>query len=146
MANRMKVTRGIRNNNPCNIRHGSRWVGLRPKQTDKGFCQFTSMEYGVRAALRTLMTYVNKHHLTSVRDIIYRWSPPEDNNNTVHYIRIIEDALDREELPHEWPRGYLTKQKLKNDPWWFTFMKAMCKHESGYILTKGMYDLAVSLL
>ena len=104
------------------------------------------MEYGVRAALRTLMTYTNKHYLTSVRAIIYRWAPPADHNNTENYIRIIEAALDREELPHEWPRGYLTKGMLENDIWWYTFLKAMCKHESGYILTKGMYELAVSML
>lgn len=41
------MTRGIRNDNPLNIRHGkSQWVGMREKQTDKAFVQFKSRVYG----------------------------------------------------------------------------------------------------
>ena len=43
--------RGVRNCNPLNIVHGSKWKGLRPEQTDPRFCQFVSMQYGWRAAL-----------------------------------------------------------------------------------------------
>lgn len=36
--------RGIRNNNPGNIRWGDDWKGLVPKEqrTDKAFCQFVA--------------------------------------------------------------------------------------------------------
>ena len=49
----MKQVRGIRNNNPANIRRGSTWKGLVPflvdsvtnqRYYDKSFCQFKSME------------------------------------------------------------------------------------------------------
>ena len=41
-------TRGIRNNNPLNIRHSAdQWQGARDKQTDKSFVQFKSMAYGM---------------------------------------------------------------------------------------------------
>ena len=45
------LPRGIRNNNPLNIRRGKdQWKGLRAQQTDASFCQFESLEYGWRAA------------------------------------------------------------------------------------------------
>ncbi|MEQ2017041.1 structural protein, partial [Photorhabdus bodei] len=38
------MSRGIRNNNPGNIRWGDDWQGLIPasQRTDKSFCQFVS--------------------------------------------------------------------------------------------------------
>ena len=48
----MATPRGLRNNNPGNLRlSGDRWKGLRPVQTDKEFFQFTDMRYGYRAML-----------------------------------------------------------------------------------------------
>mgnify|MGYP003533551919 FL=1 len=47
----MKQSRGIRNNNPLNIRlSADKWQGMREEQTDKAFVQFKSMAYGYRAA------------------------------------------------------------------------------------------------
>ena len=49
------IPRGLRNNNPLNIRHSaSRWQGARVEQTDKAFVQFTSLAMGYRAAWRIL--------------------------------------------------------------------------------------------
>lgn len=79
--------RGIRNNNPLNIRKGQTWLGLSPTQDDAAFCQFRSMELGIRAACKIIQTYIRKHHLTTVREIIYRWAPPADGNDTGAYIR-----------------------------------------------------------
>lgn len=46
--------RGLRNNNPGNIRTTKdRWQGLRPQQTDPAFFQFTEMRYGYRALIIT---------------------------------------------------------------------------------------------
>lgn len=79
--------RGIRNNNPLNIRKGATWLGLSPTQDDAAFCQFRSMELGIRAACKIIQTYIRKHHLTTVREIIYRWAPPADGNDTGAYVR-----------------------------------------------------------
>lgn len=79
--------RGIRNNNPLNIRKGQSWLGLRPTQTDAAFCQFRTMELGIRAACKIIITYITKHHLTTVREIITRWAPPADGNDTGTYVR-----------------------------------------------------------
>ena len=89
-----KFPRGIRNNNPLNIRRsGDKWQGLRTLQEDKAFCQFESMAYGWRAAFRLLChTYYGKYKLRTIRDIIYRWAPPKENN-TMAYIRRVSDYI-----------------------------------------------------
>lgn len=80
--------RGIRNNNPLNIRKGCKWIGLRPTQTDKEFCQFTCMVYGVRAGFITLRTYICKHKCNTIEKIISRWAPQKEND-TAAYIKAV---------------------------------------------------------
>lgn len=82
----MKESRGIRNCNPANIRRGQLWKGMRDHQTDKRFVQFKTMRWGIRAMLIVLRTYVLRHGLRTVPQIIRRWAPPEDGNNTKDYI------------------------------------------------------------
>ena len=54
----MSLPRGLRNNNPGNIRiTKDKWQGLREKQEDKSFFQFTEMKWGYRALIRTLQNY-----------------------------------------------------------------------------------------
>ncbi|QNH64579.1 structural protein [Proteus vulgaris] len=80
-----RPARGERNNNPGNIRHGSKWQGLSTQQTDPSFCQFVSSEYGIRAIYKLLQTYQKKYELNTVESIIDRYAPPNENN-TVGYI------------------------------------------------------------
>ena len=87
------MTRGIRNNNPLNIRHSAdRWQGACKEQTDKSFVQFETMAYGYRAAWRILETYWKRMHAQgvafNVRNIIGRWAPPTEND-TQAYIRTV---------------------------------------------------------
>ena len=87
------MTRGIRNNNPLNIRHSAdQWQGAREEQTDKSFVQFTTMAYGYRAAWRTLQSYYRRLCQQSkpftVQHIIARWAPPTEND-TQNYIRTV---------------------------------------------------------
>ncbi|WP_426773946.1 structural protein [Proteus faecis] len=81
----IRPARGERNNNPGNIRHGSKWQGLSAQQTDKDFCQFVSPEYGIRAIYKLLETYQKKYKLNTVESIIDRYAPPNENN-TAGYI------------------------------------------------------------
>lgn len=76
--------RGIRNNNPLNIRKGNSWQGEAHPQTDPAFEQFVSMEYGLRAAMLLLRTYITKHGCRTVKDIISRWAPPSENNTYIY--------------------------------------------------------------
>ena len=88
----LKQPRGLRNNNPLNIRRsGDKWQGLQDLQEDREFCQFSEMKYGWRAAFRLLChTYYGKYKLRTIRDIIFRWAPPKENNTTA-YIRHVSD-------------------------------------------------------
>ncbi|MFT0533157.1 hypothetical protein ACMHYJ_10090 [Castellaniella hirudinis] len=79
-----KLPRGVRSNNPGNIRHGDPWQGLAKKQPDPAFATFTSAAYGIRALARTLITYQDKHGLNTVRGIISRWAPPVENNTPAY--------------------------------------------------------------
>ena len=87
-----RMPRGIRNNNPLNLRRTKTyWAGLSQEQTDPAFFQFSSMTFGWRAAWMTLRSYYNKHGLRTVRDILNRWAPPSDSNNTDRYIGIVSE-------------------------------------------------------
>jgi hypothetical protein len=65
---KMMLPRGIRNNNPLNIRRGKdQWQGLRAQQTDAQFCQFETLEYGWRAAFYLLTRkYYHKYRLFTI--------------------------------------------------------------------------------
>ena len=93
------MNRGIRNNNPLNIRRGtSRWLGRREIVTDKEFEEFTSMAFGYRAAWKLMDTYrMRLRHAGksfTLENIIHRWAPPEDGNDTTAYIRTVIRLLD----------------------------------------------------
>ncbi len=86
------VARGIRNNNPLNIRHSKdQWQGKALKQTDKSFVQFKSRVYGYRAAFKILHTYITKGKDT-IRKIIAKWAPSSDRNNTQSYINYVSST------------------------------------------------------
>lgn len=97
----MSTPRGIRNNNPGNIRWGDEWKGLVPpgKRTDKDFCQFLESKWGIRALVKVLLNYrkrpgmpgVGNSGIDTVREIISRWAPPNENN-TEAYIQSVAKA------------------------------------------------------
>lgn len=80
----MTEPRGIRNNNPGNIRRdGTGWLGLAPQQTDPDFFQFTTPEYGIRAIARILKSY-QREGITTLQEAIGRWAPPVENNTQAY--------------------------------------------------------------
>ena len=84
-----KITpRGIRNNNPLNIRIGNTWLGERKNPTDPAFEEFVSIEYGLRAAFCILRRYIRRYHKQTVPDIVSTWAPSSENN-TQRYIDIV---------------------------------------------------------
>lgn len=86
------MSRGLRNNNPGNIRLGKvRYKGERAKSSDKAFRQFESMEWGYRAMFVLLHTYALKHNCHTLRKIINRYAPPSENH-TENYIRRVTNA------------------------------------------------------
>ena len=113
------MTRGIRNNNPLNIRHSAdQWQGARVEQTDKAFVQFKSMAYGYRAAWKVLESYWNHFYQSkqpyNVTNIISRWAPPTEND-TRNYIRTVLTLTSlggKENLPQP-SRGVDTERLVR---------------------------------
>ena len=99
-----KLPRGIRNNNPLNIRKGNNWQGEVSSSTDGEFEQFVSMQWGIRAGFKILKNYMTGYGgrvkaLTNVHDIIHRWAPPSENN-----CRAYIDSVCRFSGLHEYER------------------------------------------
>ncbi|ETS33224.1 structural protein [Photorhabdus temperata] len=88
------MSRGIRNNNPGNIRWSDDWQGLVPEsqRTDNAFCQFVGPEYGIRAMIKILHNYNRKYGLKTVKGIISRWAPPNENNTEGYVNRVCKDT------------------------------------------------------
>ena len=84
------LPRGIRNNNPLNIRRSKdQWQGLRAVQTDAQFCQFESLEYGWRAAFKLLTrTYYHTYRLFTIRGIVSKWAPANENNTKAYIANV----------------------------------------------------------
>lgn len=110
-----KEPRGIRNNNPLNIRKGSSWKGERPVQTDPAFEEFISMEYGIRAGLRLIRNHINgfkgtRPKMNTLKKLISVWAPPTENatSNYVEFVAshvgisstAILDPNDRVQMTH----------------------------------------------
>lgn len=89
-------TRGVRNNNPLNIRKGNNWQGEHPTKTDTYFEVFARPEYGFRAAFRIMRNgFKANPPRNTIRDIISRWAPPQDNNDTEKYIQFVSHSIDK---------------------------------------------------
>ncbi|MBE6286657.1 MAG: structural protein P5 [Mediterranea massiliensis] len=86
--------RGLRNNNPLNIRNGvSRWKGMEERAEEKEFVCFLTLSMGYRAAWILLRNYrqrlLNEGKSYTLGNIIERWAPPEDGNDSKAYVRSV---------------------------------------------------------
>lgn len=82
------IPRGIRNNNPLNIRrNGDHFQGEVVPGSDPAFKQFESPAYGYRAAFVILGTYLQKGNNT-IEKIVRAWAPPTEND-TESYISVV---------------------------------------------------------
>lgn len=127
------MTRGIRNNNPFNIRRSANcWLGKIPYSlsSDRSFEQFETMDHGIRAAIIILRNYILKHKIFSVRHIIMRWAPACEND-VQRYLANIE-ALT---VGYGTPITAKTLIKYGSTEF-FALMRAMAKIESQYIMSE----------
>ena len=65
----------------------NKWQGQLPHNLieESRFCRFRSPEYGIRAIYKLLQTYQIKYGLNSVKAIINKYAPPNENS-TANYI------------------------------------------------------------
>ena len=81
------IPRGIRNNNPGNIKKNKiEWDGLvsEEEQKDNTFFIFKSPEFGIRALTKILITYRKTHDLYNIWGITNRYAPPFENNTEAY--------------------------------------------------------------
>lgn len=128
---RKMETRGIRNNNPLNIRKGSQWKGMAENQLDKDFVQFKNMIQGIRAGIITLRTYFNKHNINTIEGIIKRWAPASENNTKAYIEFVCKETQNERDDTIIWEKWNI-----------FYIMKAMSKYESGYRIERIEFEAA----
>ncbi len=122
MTSIKSVPRGIRNNNPGNLRRtDDPWQGLTPGQPDKEFFTFKSEVYGIRALARTLIAYQDNHRLRSIRQIISRWAPANENNTGAYIDAVAKSTGFDPDRPLDMHRfDYIS-----------AVVKAIIQHENG---------------
>ena len=121
MVNHKIAPRGIRNNNPLNIRIGNVWLGEVQCPTDPDFEQFVTMAYGIRAAFVLLRRYINHYHRTTIPAVIAAWAPASENNVTAYCQTIYKLT------------GYAAGTQLiyEDDAQMVSLVDAMIVHECG---------------
>ena len=91
----MGTPRGIRNNNPGNIRNSDAtdWKGEVPTMAkrDNTFEEFTDMAHGYRALIKLLQNYRHKHGCKTIADFINRWAPRSENNTSGYITRVCKE-------------------------------------------------------
>ena len=112
-------------NNPGAIRPlgGATWNGQSGVVTagrSGRFARFSTMAWGLRALLRNLDTYIDRHGLNTVRQIINRWAPPVENDTSAYAIAVANALGVAPDAPL--PRDYPTMRAL---------MLAIIRHETG---------------
>lgn len=138
--NERKIPRGIRNNNPLNIRKGNKWQGERRNQVDSLFEEFESIEFGLRAGFKLIRNYMSGRssfgvQLNTIEKIVHRWAPPSENA-TQKYIDYVAGAV-----------GIHPKQVLKFEEkdTLCRMVQAMCMVENGCTVDidtiRSAYDL-----
>lgn len=114
-------------NNPGNIRYSAdnNWVGqIQPRN---GFCEFGTMKCGIRAACIIIFNYRARYGLKSVKDLIWRWAPPVEND-TASYTNFVTSAVAAEDLDG-------VKDVFKSPHTFLAFMSAIFFMETNYRLT-----------
>jgi len=121
MATSKTLPRGIRNNNPLNIRIGNVWQGEVDHPTDRSFEQFKQMEYGIRAAFVILRRYIRHYGINTIAEIIERWAPRSENDTNAYVRKVVQLA----NIPGDVPIKYEDKDKM------YALVDAMIQVECG---------------
>lgn len=116
-----KMSRGLRNNNPGNIRPVSR-----NQPNDGSFAIYSTPEEGWGALGRQLKGYANAG-LDNVASIISKYAPPSDNNPTGAYIQSVTANMSKR-LGSD--VGALTRLDLSDPRVLKALMQSITEHEN----------------
>ena len=136
-----KQPRGIRNNNPLNIRKGNNWKGEKAVQDDPAFEQFESMEYGIRAALKLIRNHVSgyggkRRPANTIRKLITVWAPPTENKTSAYIDTVCKSVqMADSEIIHKDDKKTI-----------LAICRAMAFVECGVWLDKDLFESAWNLM
>ena len=118
---RLLGTRGMRNNNPGNLRAGFGQVG-----TDTGgYAVFPTREAGYNAAARQLVGYHNAG-LDTINAIVSKWAPASEND-TQAYIASVVESMNRKGFNV----GAFSRLNLRDSGLLKALLDSMINHEVG---------------
>ena len=127
-------TRGIRNNNPFNIRRSyNGWRGKTVLNADKDFEKFTQMDYGIRAGILLLRNAYLAKGLVTVEQIINKYAPSSENDTQAYIDYIYKHS----------PIHYNEKISVSSLNF-FNLCMCICKYESDYDLTYSHFRVVVN--
>ncbi len=127
--------RGIRNNNPLNIRIGNSWLGEVPNPTDSDFEQFVSVVYGLRAAFCILRRYIRRYHRDTISKIINAWAPSNENNTALYISKVAE----RVGIDPDTPIRYEDTETM------YSLVQAMAMQECGQRVSEDSIEKAYKI-
>jgi hypothetical protein len=118
-SSNLTVPRGIRNNNPGNLRSDVSWAFM--TGTDAGgFAIFDDSVHGLRALAKDLQTKINKDGLVTIADIISKYAPASENNTAAYIASVSDDT------------GFADDQLIEADPQTLaSLIRAIVNHENG---------------
>lgn len=95
-----RVSRGLRNCNPGNIRRSNtKYQGEKIPSTDSAFKQFESLEWGYRAVFMLLHTYRVRGYGDTIAKMISRYAPPSENNTEAYISRLCRATGFERDMP-----------------------------------------------
>lgn len=132
------IPRGIRNNNPLNLRKSDNdWLGKIKDGKDPAFEQFTSILYGIRAAFINARTIMRRNKDCTLEKLIETWAPSSDGNNTEAYITKVA----------KWSRvGRKEVLNFKNKEQMVEVMWAMARVECGTTVLHVHFENAYEMV
>lgn len=137
MENSQKIPRGIRNNNPLNLRISSNeWIGKIRQGTDKEFEQFVNIAYGIRAAFVNIRTIMRRNRGCTLRRLIEVWAPAFENNTCAYVNRVCA----RTKLPQSHVLNFKDKKTM------CLVAQAMAEVENGILLDIKDFEYAYEMV
>lgn len=133
--------RGIRNNNPLNIRKGNNWKGERQPQKDPAFEEYESMEWGIRAGFIILRKYIRGYNgltekFNTIEKIISRWAPSSENNTQAY----IEAVVKRTGIPRRQRLAFSERNYM------VAIVEAMILVECGQTVDRAIIESAYDMV
>ena len=123
----MALPRGIRNNNPGNIRisDSNPWKGKisKDKNSDGSFEQFENMKFGVRALTKLGWTYLRINPNHTIQTFIAKYAPSTENNSMAYSDFIAKELGTK---VNAYVRDIYNDSSKQ-----YQFILAIIKHENG---------------